>query len=79
MTLWIFIGISVYHVLFITWFRHELINAPTDKELWGKKWIDTQCVCYENLPAENIGGCFFIREHGRVSLATLFSGTHERK
>ena len=37
MTLWIFIGISVYHVLFITWFRHELINAPTDKELWGKE------------------------------------------
>ena len=22
---------------FITWFRHELINAPTDKELWGKE------------------------------------------
>lgn len=37
MTLWIFIGISVYHVLFITWFRHELINALTDKELWGKE------------------------------------------
>ena len=33
----------------------------------------------KKVAADIFGGCFFIREHGRVSLATLFSGTHERK
>lgn len=37
MTMWIVVGICASFAAYAAWLRHELRNAPTDKELWEEE------------------------------------------